>query len=460
MPEILLIDDEEGILDISKTYLENQDPTFICTTISNPQKAFNEIISNSFDIVVTDYKMPELDGLQLLEKIRSSGYEIPVIIFTGQGREEVAMKALNLGADYYLMKTGHSKNLYAELAHIIRKTLSQRQLKLSLKESEKALLESEERFRTIFNEANDGFLVASLETKKFISANKMICKMLGYELEEILNLSVLDIHPKESLPYVIEQFEKQSKEEMSVAIDLPVRRKEGTIFYADISSRPVFFGGKSYLLGIFRDITNRREIKRALEESEKRFIQVTENAHEWVWEVDVNGLYTYCSVAVEKILGFKQDEVVGKKHFYDLFHPEDRNRIKKMAFEVFEQKQPFREFINRNIKSNGEEVWLSTSGVPILDENDKLIGYRGVDVDFTKSKQIEEELMRQKEELSKFAHSITHNIKNQLTVIHNNCSLLKKDQKLEYIEKIEDQIITIMNQLENSLKLAEEGTSE
>ena len=88
--------------------------------------------------------------------------------------------------------------------------------------------------------------------------------------------------------------------------------------------------------------------------------------------------------------------------------------------------------INRNIKSNGEEVWLSTSGVPILDENDKLIGYRGVDADITKKKQSEAELKHQKEELSKFAHSITHNIKNQLTVIHNNCSLLKKDQKLEY----------------------------
>jgi len=460
MPEILLIDDEEGILDLTKVYLEKEDQNFICTTTSLPEKAFNDIISNSFDIVVTDYKMPVLDGLQLLEKIRSSGNDIPVIIFTGQGREEVAMKALNLGADYYLMKTGHSKNLYAELAHIIKRTLNQRQMKLSLKESEKALLESEERFRTIFNEANDGILLASLESKKFINGNKMICKMLGYELDEILNLDVLDIHPKESLPFVIEQlekFDKQSKEEMGEAFNFPVKRKDGTIFYADTSLRPIFFGGKSYLLGIFRDITKQREIKRALEESEKRFIQVTENAQEWVWEVDINGLYTYCSVAIEKILGFKQDEIVGKKHFYDLFHPEDRNWLRKIAFEIFGQKLPFREFIDRNTKKNGDEVWLSTSGVPMFDKNNKHIGYRGVNADITKNKQREEELKHQKKELSKYDHSIAHNIKNHLAIIHNNCLLLKKDQKLEYIEKIEDQISTIMNQLENSLKLTEEG---
>jgi hypothetical protein len=90
--------------------------------------------------------------------------------------------------------------------------------------------------------------------------------MLGYSLEEIKNLGVPDIHPKEDLPYVIEQFEKQVRREVAVAKDLPVKRKDGSIFYADVNSSLVTLAGRTYLLGIFRDVT---EYKRAEEEREK-----------------------------------------------------------------------------------------------------------------------------------------------------------------------------------------------
>jgi PAS domain S-box-containing protein len=92
---------------------------------------------------------------------------------------------------------------------------------------------------------------------------------------------------------------------------------------------------------------------------------------------------------VEKILGYKPEEIVGVKHFYELFHPEDRKKPRKMAFAVFAKKKPFREFINRNIHKNGKTVWLSTSGMPILDEKGKLLGYRGADTDITERKRAE-----------------------------------------------------------------------
>jgi len=126
-----------------------------------------------------------------------------------------------------------------------------------------------------------------------------------------------------------------------------------------------------------------REKELAHSKSEERFKQIAENAKEWIWEVDIDGLYTYSSPVAEKILGYKPDEIVGKKHFFDLFHPEDKDRLKKAAFEVISRKEPFREFINRNIDKSGEEIWLSTSGVPILDKSGNLIGYRGADTDVT-----------------------------------------------------------------------------
>jgi len=114
---------------------------------------------------------------------------------------------------------------------------------------------------------------------------------------------------------------------------------------------------------------------------------------------------------VEKILGYKPEEVVGKKHFYDLFHPEDREELKKAAFEVFAQKQGFREFINRNVRKDGETVWLSTSGVPIFDEEGNLPGYRGADTDISERKRAEEEIRQRTTQFEELTRAIREALK-------------------------------------------------
>ncbi|HAJ33259.1 MAG TPA: hypothetical protein DCK79_07775 [Candidatus Atribacteria bacterium] len=142
---------------------------------------------------------------------------------------------------------------------------------------------------------------------------------------------------------------------------------------------------------IIKDITQYKKTIDTLKESEQRFKDVTENALEWIWETDINGKYVYCSPACEKILGYKPEELLGK-HFYDLFAPEQKKQLKKLALDNFTDKQPFHEFINLNIRKDGNPVWISTSGVPILDTKGNFLGYRGVDMDITKYKQLEEML--------------------------------------------------------------------
>jgi PAS domain S-box-containing protein len=132
------------------------------------------------------------------------------------------------------------------------------------KQAEEKLKESEQRFKTIFDNAPDGILLTNVENKKFYISNKAICKMLGYKPEEIKNLAVSDIHPKEHLSYVIEQFEKQARKEITVAEDIPVKRKDGSVFYADIGSFPIVLDGKIYLAGIFRDVTERKKMEEEL----------------------------------------------------------------------------------------------------------------------------------------------------------------------------------------------------
>ena len=141
----------------------------------------------------------------------------------------------------------------------------------------------------------------------------------------------------------------------------------------------------------------RKQAEEKLLESEERFKIVAESAGEWIWELDNEGIYTYSNQMIEEILGYKPEEIVGKKHFYDFFKDDVKNQLKEEAFSAFKQKLVFKDFENPNVHKDGQIVFLKTSGSPILDKEGNLIGYRGADSDITERKQAEKQLKNSEE---------------------------------------------------------------
>lgn len=127
------------------------------------------------------------------------------------------------------------------------------------KRASQAIEESERKFRAILDAAVDGILLADVQDHKFINGNRAICEMLGYQPEELYRLGVEDIHPAEARPEVLRQFERQLKGEIRVARNLPVKRKDGSVFLADVSGSPTVLAGRPVLVGLFHDVTERKQ---------------------------------------------------------------------------------------------------------------------------------------------------------------------------------------------------------
>jgi PAS domain S-box-containing protein len=145
---VLCVDDEEDMLDICKLYLELSEDIQVETEISVKQA---EIIleHRHFDVVISDYQMPEMSGMEFLKRLREKGNDIAFILFTGKGREEVVIEAINSGADSYVQKGGEARPQFVELGHKVRKLVSK-------KRAERSLKESEESYRMLFEGIQEG----------------------------------------------------------------------------------------------------------------------------------------------------------------------------------------------------------------------------------------------------------------------------------------------------------------
>ncbi len=165
--------------------------------------------------------------------------------------------------------------------------------------------------------------------------------------------------------------------------DLLLSKKDKTLFYGHLESIGDGDVGQGLIRSVLTDVTERKQLEETQRKSEERFRQIAECVADFIWEVDKDGLYRYASPSVEPILGFSPDELVGKKHFYDLFSQDAREDLREEAIKVFSRKEPFRKFRNPNVSKQGTVVYLETSGVPMLDEAGNLLGYRGADKDIT-----------------------------------------------------------------------------
>lgn len=125
MISVLYVDDDTALLISCKLFLERRGE-FSVSTESSPGKALDTLRSGGYDAVVSDYQMPEMDGIEFLQRLRKEHPALPFIIFTGKGREEIAIAAFENGADFYIQKGGDPVARFAELSHKIRKSVEQR----------------------------------------------------------------------------------------------------------------------------------------------------------------------------------------------------------------------------------------------------------------------------------------------------------------------------------------------
>ena len=249
MIKILIVDDDPEVLEITKIFLERTG-YFKVATGNSAAEGLLKLEEQTFEAVISDYEMPDMNGLDFLKEIRGGGNIIPFIIFTGRSREDVVIEAMNSGADYYIQKGSDLKSLFAELTHKIL-------LAVEKKRSEKALSEANEYKNRLIESHIDPLLTID-NRFKIMDINSAMEKLSGYRKDEIegKDLAVL--------------FRDHKKARSALAIAL----KENNLrdYPLDIVTRnseiiPILFHAAPYLnekkefLGFFTEFHEHKEEK-------------------------------------------------------------------------------------------------------------------------------------------------------------------------------------------------------
>jgi len=152
---VLHVDDDTSFLNVSREILLGIDSNLKVELASNVEEAIDKLEAHHYDVVVSDYELPEINGLEFLKRLRAQGNRIPFILFTGKGREETIKQALNLGADCYVNKPGNIEDTYLELSHSIQLLTEKHKIQLCIDGYEK-------RYGTLISNANDNERIRTL----------------------------------------------------------------------------------------------------------------------------------------------------------------------------------------------------------------------------------------------------------------------------------------------------------
>ncbi|MFB6171107.1 MAG: PAS domain S-box protein [Haloarculaceae archaeon] len=388
---VVFVDDEPDVLELGREYLAAAcDERFDVTTTTRPADVLELVDGGEVDCIVSAYDMPEMDGLDLLRQVKERDVHLPFVLFTARGSEEVASEAISAGITDYLQKE-FTRDQFELLANRIHNAVEHYRM-LCGHAQRTALLTD------VANNISESVFVVTDDSELLYSSD-VIEDIYGLPTETFEEdpLAFLEyVHPDDRprIDATIEQLEAAHEagtwdEEYQVEyrFDHPERGWR----WIRASLNPVVDDDEATvrLVGTATDVTDEKEAVGDLEASEERFRSIAELSDDAIYRVDLEGTVTYASPAIEELLGYAPDAIVGEQ-FLDFVAPDDREEaVAAFTAGLEGERRTQVEFDLQHAEGHTVAVETNQS---MIREDGEVVGVQGVARDVTDRKERERDL--------------------------------------------------------------------
>jgi len=385
--KVLIVDDDVDMARIIMWRLAKEAPEFSIDIADGGQACLSYLKSNNADCILSDYQMPEMDGMELLRNIRGNGDDVPFIFLTGQGNEQVASDAFRAGADDYFTKDVGFAH-FTRIVNSVKQAVSRKSAQVMHRRAEEMLVDREERFRTLFESANDAIFLMNCDT--FIECNSKTVEMYGCaDKADIVGHRPYEFSPPK-------QPDGRNSEEKALELihraiaGNPQRfywkhsRKDGSLFDVEVSLNSLVLQGRTYLQAMVRDITARKQAEDALIREKEFSDAIIRSMPGAFYVYDENLQLVRCNEQYEEAVGGPP------KHALEMLTEESRELAEAKIKEILESGSDVdAELVV--VHKNGEEVPSFCTGTRLVVEGKNYLV--GVAIDISKRKKLEEALV-------------------------------------------------------------------
>ncbi|MBI5954825.1 MAG: PAS domain S-box protein [Chloroflexi bacterium] len=396
--KVLLIEDNPTDALLLKEFL-NIDPLadFDVTVGKDLKQGLSELGIGKFDVLLLDLGLPDSQGLETFTRVHAEYPDIPVIILSGAADELLALQAMQAGAQDYLIKGQAGWQLGPRA---IRYAIERHQSQLAMRANE-------EKFRLAFEASPDSIAITRLSDGMFISVNKGFEEITGYNRNQVIGKTAPEINiwknPEDRQRFVEELQAKGEIRNYEAPFLTPGGERHGLM-----SAAIVELNGAPHILNITRDITERKRMEEALK-VEREFMKALMNTVPvQIYFKDTESRFLRINNAQARLFGLGDPgQAVGKTDF-DFFTTEHAQQAFDDEQEIIRTGQPISKE-ERETWNNRPDRWVSTTKLPLCDEDEKIIGTFGISMNITERKQAEEAL-RESEQRFRLASWATKDI--------------------------------------------------
>ncbi len=412
---VLIVEDLPADVELARREISQVLPSCTYHVVDTREEFLESVENFKPDLIVSDYRMPDFDGLTALQLSLEKNRHTPFIILTGSMNEETAVECMRLGAWDYVIKE-HIRRL----GPAILRALEKKELRIDREKINKELEQNEERFRSLFENATIG-LYRTTPDGKILMANPALVQMLGFDsLEELRerNLEEEGYEPD----YPRSDFKKRlEREGKIIGYEASWKCKNGSTIFVRESCRLVYDknGNPQFYEGTVENISERKKAEKALEQSEKKYRELVENSVVGVIQTDIDGNVFYLNNAMVSILEFDAPDDLRSNKAFDFYkRPSDRYQFVQQLKKYGKVDNFEAEMVTK--KGNTRHIILSAT----LNRN--IIS--GMVRDVTDYRSLQQQLIKSQklESIGTLASGIAHDFNNILSIIIGHSHILNE----------------------------------